>query len=97
MVLVVTDPPDPLADVVRILGHERVLSTASTLDSLRLRFHVARRLKVNPAYVEAQVLGDVVQEEAAEQETPEQECSLQGSRSTSKCRRLDSAKPKQVG
>jgi L-lactate dehydrogenase len=27
LVLVVTDPPDPLADVVRMLGHERVLST----------------------------------------------------------------------
>jgi L-lactate dehydrogenase len=31
LVLVVTDPPDPLADVVRILGHERVLSTGHTL------------------------------------------------------------------
>jgi len=58
VVLVVTDPPDPLADVVRMLGHERVLSTGTSLDSLRFRFHLARRLKVNPAYVDAQVLGE---------------------------------------
>ena len=31
LILVVTDPPDPLADVVRILGHERVLSTGTSL------------------------------------------------------------------
>ena len=58
LVLVVSDPPDPLADVVRILGHERVLSTGTYLDSLRFRFHLARRLKVNPACVEALVLGE---------------------------------------
>lgn len=58
LVLVVTDPPDPLADVVRLLGHERVLSTGTSLDSLRFRFHLARRLNLNPAYVEAQVLGE---------------------------------------
>ena len=58
IVLVVTDPPDALADIVRLLGHERVLSTGTSLDSLRFRFHLARRLKVNPAYVEAQVLGE---------------------------------------
>ncbi len=58
LVLVITDPPDPLADVVRLLGHERVLSTGTSLDSLRFRLHLARRLKVNPAYVEAQVLGE---------------------------------------
>ncbi len=58
LVLVVTDPPDPLADVVRALGHERVLSTGTYLDSLRFRFHLALRLKVNPAYVHAFVLGE---------------------------------------
>ncbi len=58
VVLVVTDPPDPLADVVRLLGHTKVLSTGTSLDSLRFRFHLARRLKVSPAYVEAQVLGE---------------------------------------
>ena len=41
-ILVVTDPPDALADVVRILGHERVLSTGTSLDTLRFRFHLAQ-------------------------------------------------------
>jgi len=58
LIVVVTDPPDPLADVVRMLGHDRVLSTGTFLDSLRFRFHLARRLKVNPADVEAQVIGE---------------------------------------
>ena len=58
LVLVVTDPPDPLADVVRMLGHERVLSTGTYLDSLSFRFHLARRLGVSPAYVDAQIVGE---------------------------------------
>lgn len=59
LILVVTDPPDPLADLARKLaGHERVLSTGTFLDSLRFRLHLARRLKVNPMYVEAQVVGE---------------------------------------
>ena len=58
VIVVVTDPPDPLADVVRKLGHERVISTGTYLDSLRFRFHIARKLQVNPAQVEAQVLGE---------------------------------------
>ena len=58
LVLVVTDPPDPLADVVRMLGHECVLSTGTYLDSLRFRFHLARRLEVSPACVDAQIVGE---------------------------------------
>jgi len=58
VVVVVTDPPDPLADVVRALGHERVISTGTYLDSLRFRFHIARKLQMNAAQVEAQVLGE---------------------------------------
>jgi L-lactate dehydrogenase len=59
LLLVVTDPPDPLADLVRHLaGHERVLSSGTFLDSMRFRFHLARRLKVNPMYIEAQVVGE---------------------------------------
>jgi L-lactate dehydrogenase len=57
-VLVVTDPPDALADSVRVLGHHRVLSTGTYLDSLRFRFHLARRLGVSPASVDAQILGE---------------------------------------
>jgi L-lactate dehydrogenase len=58
VIVVVTDPPDPLADLVRKLRHERVISTGTYLDSLRFRFHIARKLQVNPAQVEAQVLGE---------------------------------------
>jgi L-lactate dehydrogenase len=56
VVLVVTDPPDPLADLVRMFGFERVLSSGTFLDSLR--FHLARQLNVNPNYVDAQILGE---------------------------------------
>jgi L-lactate dehydrogenase len=59
LILVVTDPPDPLADLARRLArHERVLSAGTFLDTLRFRFHLARRFKVNPMYVEAQVVGE---------------------------------------
>jgi L-lactate dehydrogenase len=59
VLLVVTDPPDPLAYLTRHLaGHDRVLSTGTLLDSLRFRVHLGRRLNVAPAYVEAQVLGE---------------------------------------
>ncbi len=58
MILVVSDPPDALADVVRSLGHERVLSTGTSLDTLRFRVHLARHLKVNPLDVNAFVLGE---------------------------------------
>jgi L-lactate dehydrogenase len=58
LILVVTDPPDPLADVVRMLGHTSVLSTGTFLDSLRFRFQLARRLNVHAASVDAQVVGE---------------------------------------
>jgi L-lactate dehydrogenase len=59
VLLIVTDPPDPLADVARRLaGHGRVLSTGTYLDSLRLRTNVAAALGVAPASVEAQILGE---------------------------------------
>jgi len=58
VVLVLTDPPDPLADFVREFGFERVLSSGTFLDSLRFRFHLGRHLQVDPAYVEAQVVGE---------------------------------------
>jgi L-lactate dehydrogenase len=59
VLLVVTDPPDPLADLTRRLArHERVLSTGTYLDSLRFRVHLARTLAIDPAFVEAQVLGE---------------------------------------
>ena len=58
LILVVSDPPDPLADVVRLLGHGRVLSTGTFLDTLRFRFHLARHLNVSAQDVEALVLGE---------------------------------------
>jgi L-lactate dehydrogenase len=59
VLLVVTDPPDPLADLTRrVAGHDRVLSTGTLLDSLRFRAHLGRRLNVAPAQVEAQVFGE---------------------------------------
>jgi L-lactate dehydrogenase len=59
LILVVTDPPDPLAALARRLaGHERVLSSGTFLDTLRFRFHVARRLNVSPRFVAAQVVGE---------------------------------------
>jgi L-lactate dehydrogenase len=59
LILAVTDPPDPLADVAgQVAGHDRVLSTGTYLDSLRFRFHLGQKLQVNPASVEAMVLGE---------------------------------------
>jgi L-lactate dehydrogenase len=59
VLLIVSDPPDPLADLARRLaGHDRVLSTGTLLDSLRFRVHLAQRLAVNPTSVEAQVIGE---------------------------------------
>src|SRR5229473_8553176 len=59
VLLVVTDPPDPLAYLTRELaGHDRVLSTGTLLDSLRFRVHLGRKLKVAPTDSEAQVLGE---------------------------------------
>ena len=59
LLLVVTDPPDPLADLARRLaGHDRVLSSGTFLDSLRFRFHLGQKLGVDPKSVEAQVIGE---------------------------------------
>jgi L-lactate dehydrogenase len=59
VILVVTDPPDPLADIARIsAGHGRVLSTGTFLDSLRFRVHLARHFEVDANQVEAQVVGE---------------------------------------
>ena len=58
LILVVTDPPDALADVVRMLGHECVLSTGTSLDTLRFRFHLGKRLDVSATDVQALVLGE---------------------------------------
>jgi L-lactate dehydrogenase len=59
VLVAVTDPPDPLADIAReVTGHERVLSAGTFLDSLRFRVHLGRHFGVDPAHVEAQVIGE---------------------------------------
>ena len=59
VLVAVTDPPDPLADIAReAAGHDRVLSTGTFLDSLRFRLHLGKHFDVDPAYVEALIIGD---------------------------------------
>lgn len=59
IIVVVTDPPEPLAEIARDLaGHGRVLSTGTLLDSLRFRLHIATELGVDPASVDATVVGE---------------------------------------
>jgi L-lactate dehydrogenase len=59
VLVAVTDPPDPLADLTRALaGHERVLSTGTTIDTLRFRVQLAAQLGVHPSAVEGLVVGE---------------------------------------
>jgi L-lactate dehydrogenase len=59
VLLVVTDPPDPLADVARESSPSAmVLSAGTYLDSQRFRVHLGKHFGVDPAHVEAQVIGD---------------------------------------
>ncbi len=59
VLLIVTDPPDPLTDIAReAAGHDRVFGAGTLIDSLRLRFHIAQRLQVEPASVQATVIGE---------------------------------------
>jgi L-lactate dehydrogenase len=59
VLVAVTDPPDPLADLTRALaGHDRVLSTGTTIDTLRFRVHIAAKLGVHPSAVEGLVVGE---------------------------------------
>jgi L-lactate dehydrogenase len=59
VLMVVTDPPDPLADLTRELAqHDRVMSTGTVIDSLRFRVHLGERIGVNPASVEAVAVGE---------------------------------------
>jgi L-lactate dehydrogenase len=59
VLLVVTDPPDPLADISRDVRNKAIVLSAGTyLDSQRFRVHLGRHFGVDPAHVEAQVIGD---------------------------------------
>ncbi|GAA3117212.1 L-lactate dehydrogenase [Kribbella aluminosa] len=58
-IMVVTDPPDPLAALTRTLaGHGRVFSTGTVLDTLRFRRHLSQLLQVRAEDVQALVVGE---------------------------------------
>jgi L-lactate dehydrogenase len=57
--LVVTDPPDPLADIAhKYAGHNHIISTGTFIDTLRFRYHIAKVLNINPLYINANVIGE---------------------------------------
>ena len=65
-ILVVTDPPDPLADVARQLTTTNpVFSSGTFLDTLRFRLQIARKLGQSPSPLEAPVAGVEVKETRA--------------------------------
>ena len=63
-ILVVTDPPDPLADVARELSSKHgvannlVISSGTFLDTLRFRLQIANELNCHPSSVDALVIGE---------------------------------------
>lgn len=59
VLMIITDPPDVLADIARCLArHDRIVSSGTYIDSLRFRVHLAKRPGVSPASVDAQILGE---------------------------------------
>ena len=59
VLMAVTDPPDPLADLTRQLAHhERVISTGTMIDTLRFQSQLGSRLGVHPESVEAMIIGE---------------------------------------
>ncbi len=63
VLLVVTDPPDPLADVAREAAKRAgveacVISAGTFIDTMRFRVHLGAHFGVDPADVEANVIGD---------------------------------------
>jgi L-lactate dehydrogenase len=62
-IVVVTDPPDPLADVTldivrQMSAGNPVLSTGTFLDSIRFRLQLAKRLDCTAKSVDAMVIGE---------------------------------------
>ena len=59
VILVVTDPPDPLAHIAQLLApNNAVISTGTFLDTLRFRLQLANQLKCHPSSVDALVIGE---------------------------------------
>jgi L-lactate dehydrogenase len=63
VLLVVTDPPDPLADIAREAAKgagvdAAVISAGTFIDTMRFRVHLGRYFGVDAAHVEANVIGD---------------------------------------
>ncbi len=62
-IVVVTDPPDPLADVAieerdKMGAKNPILSTGTFLDSVRFRVQLAKRFDCTPKSVDAMVIGE---------------------------------------
>ncbi len=59
ILLIVTDPPDALAEIARRKAPSNpVISSGTFLDTLRFRLQIARRLQCHPSSVEALVIGE---------------------------------------
>jgi L-lactate dehydrogenase len=59
LIMVITNPPEPLAELTRKLArHDRVISAGTYIDTLRFRFYIAKEIGVHPAEVDAQVVGE---------------------------------------
>jgi len=59
VIMIATNPPEPLVGVARQLAkHSKVMSTSTSLDTLRFKWHVAKALNVSPSYVDATVIGE---------------------------------------
>jgi len=59
VILIATNPPEPLVDFARQLAkHEKVMSTSTSLDTMRFKWHLAQAFKVNPTFVDATVIGE---------------------------------------
>jgi L-lactate dehydrogenase len=57
--LVITDPPDPLAELARHLAPElHILSAGTVIDTLRFRYRIGREFGVRAREVDATVLGE---------------------------------------
>ena len=55
----ITDPPDPLAELARHLAPElHILSAGTVIDTLRFRYRIAREFGVRACDVDATVLGE---------------------------------------